>query len=176
MLRYRGRTRWPRECCVTRKRRGREAVFGEESSPYIVFCRRAYHAQVHVGVRNLRFLCSRSSVEIRRRSIAAATPALTIPYPSEQRQVMSPRKRRRTSGSVNLWCPREFAANVVLYYVLRFFPLPPSPHFLISHHEILKPARLIMSETDIDYSIKCYNAGHLIIKICIESTGEYVSI
>lgn len=82
---------------------GELSILGEKSSSLRPFLsassRRACHAQIElVGVRNLRFLCPRSPMEIRSRDIADATLGT---YHPELRQA-SPQKRRRTSGAVNL--------------------------------------------------------------------------
>lgn len=73
---------------------------------------RACHAQIDL-VRNLRFLCPRSPVEIRSRDIAGATLGT---YPDSWLRQESPRKRRCTSGAINLWHLHEFAVSIVLYH------------------------------------------------------------
>lgn len=82
--------------------------------------RRACHAQVELeGVRNLRFLCPRSPVEIRSRDIVGATLGT---YHPELRQA-SLRKRRRTSGARKFmtfsWICREHITFFITLILLR---------------------------------------------------------
>lgn len=120
------------ECAwMTRKQRRLSGRNRHPSRPSVrpsVSSPRAYHAQVRVGVRNLRFLCSRSPVEIRSRTIAAssATPALTPPFPNDVRWCRLESEDVRDGGSVNLWRPREFTANIVVLYYSLPSPLPPT--------------------------------------------------